>query len=111
MSEEPKHAPYEWAEHLFRGEYDVAPKYRDMLAMLAATMMGNVGAAQHFYNRALVNGATDEELHRVTEIGRAQMLDVGDIVANVKRATEEARAARERKDKPADDEAGPPSPN
>jgi hypothetical protein len=62
MSEETSGKSYEWAEQLFRCDYEVAPKYRDILAMLASTMMGNPGAAQHFYNRALVDGASDAEM-------------------------------------------------
>ncbi len=98
MSEETNHKPYEWAEHLFRGEYEVAPKYRDMLAMLAATMMGNPGAAQHFYNRALVDGASDVELRRVVETSRSAGIEIGDLSANVERRAEEMRSEQEQTD-------------
>jgi hypothetical protein len=62
MSENVIHKPYEWADKVFQNAPDVEPKYRDMLAMLAAAMMGNSGAAQHFYNRAIIDGASDAEL-------------------------------------------------
>ncbi len=107
MSEETGHKPYDWAEQLFRGDYEVAPKYRDMLAMLAATMMGNPGAAQHFYNRALVNGASDVELRRVVEISQSAAIEIGDLTANVERAAEQIRSEREQTDETGNQETQP----
>ena len=95
MSEEARPGPYEWAEQLFRGDYEVAPKYRDVLAMLAATMLGNPGAAQHFYNQALVDGASDAELSRVLEIGRSAGIEIGDLSSNARRAVEDAQSEHE----------------
>lgn len=71
-----EHKPYEWAEELFSNKYDIDPKYRDMLAMLASTMMGNPGAAKHFYNQALVDGASDQELARVAQIVHAATAEI-----------------------------------
>ncbi len=107
MSEETGHKPYDWAEQLFRGDYEVAPKYRDMLAMLAATMMGNPGAAQHFYNRALVNGASDVELRRVVEIEQSEGIEIGDLTANVERTVEQIRSEREQTDETGNQETQP----
>ena len=98
MSEARDHAVYEWADKLFQSAPNVAPKYRDMLAMLAAATMGNVGAAQHFYNRALVDGASDAELKRIAEIARAQQIEIGDLATNVRQAADEIRAEREASD-------------
>lgn len=107
MSEETDHKPYNWAEHLFRGDYEVAPKYRDMLAMLAATMMGNPGAARHFYNRALVDGASDVELRRVVETGQSAGIEIGDLNANVERRVEQFRSEQEQNDETGNQESPP----
>jgi hypothetical protein len=96
MTDEPVHQPYEWADQLFSNRYDIDPKYRDMLAMMAATMMGNPGAAQHFYNQALVDGASDDELNRVVQIARSSMLDVGNLTDNVNRVVSEAKSVERR---------------
>lgn len=98
MSRDTEHASYEWADKAFEGAADVEPKYRDLLAMLAAAMMGNHGGAQHFYNRAIVDGASDAELHRMAEIARAQNIELGDLAANAQQAAEEIRAEREPSD-------------
>jgi hypothetical protein len=95
MSDEPKHKPYEWADKMFQGAPDVAPKYRDMLAMLASMLMGNESAAQHFYAQAVVDGASDDELRRVSDTAKMATMDVGDLSANVQRAVEELHAESE----------------
>jgi hypothetical protein len=95
MSDEPKHTPYEWADKTFGNTSGVAPKYRDMLAMLASWMMGNTGAAQHFYARAVVDGASDEELDKLVKLAQASQLDIGDLNANVQQAVADIRAERE----------------
>ncbi len=103
MSDEPKHKPYEWADKMFEGAPDVAPKYRDMLAMLASLMMGNAGAAQHFYAKAVIDGASDEELRRVSETANIAKMDIGDPATNVQKAVDEIRAEREKTDDAEDD--------
>ena len=108
MSDEPRHKPYEWADKMFQGAPDVAPKYRDMLAMLASMLMGNENAAQHFYAQAVVDGASDEELRRVSDTAGMALMDVGDIGANVQRRVAELRAEQE---PAADDTAAPPGLN
>ena len=95
QNDEPKHKPYEWADQMFQRAPDVAPKYRDMLAMVASMLMGNENAAQHFYAQAVVDGASDEELRRVTDTAKMATMDVGDLSANVKRAVEELHAESE----------------
>src|SRR5438874_1588121 len=108
MSDEPQHKPYEWADKMFQGAPDVAPKYRDMLAMVASMLMGNEQAAQHFYARAVVDGASDAELKRAGDTASIAMLDVGDLAANVERRVAEIRAEPE----PArDDTQTPPGVN
>jgi hypothetical protein len=104
MSDEPKHKPYEWADKMFQGAPDVAPKYRDMLAMLASMLMGNENAAQHFYAQAVVDGASDEELRRVSDTASMALMDVGDLAANVQKRVEELRAGPG----PADDDTETP---
>ncbi|MDE3089337.1 MAG: hypothetical protein KGJ80_08120 [Chloroflexota bacterium] len=86
---------YEWADKAFEGAPDVEPKYRDLLAMLAAAMMGDPGAAQHFYNRAAVDGASAAELQRFADLARAQNVALGDLAAHAKHAADEIRAERE----------------
>lgn len=88
MSQEQDQQPFDWAEQFFRGDYEVAPKYRDMLALVAAKMMGDRGAAEHFYDRALVDGATDDELRRVVEIGQSAGVSLGDPSAQPKKSME-----------------------
>jgi hypothetical protein len=95
MSNQPLHKPYEWAEKMFQNAPDVAPKYRDMLAMLACSLMGNEGAAQHFYAKAVIDGASDAELKRVSETAKIAKMDIGDLTTNVQRAVEEIRAEQE----------------
>ena len=106
MSDSPVHKPYEWAEKMFEGAPDVAPKYRDMLAMLASTLMGNEGAAQHFYAKAVVDGASDEELRRVGDTAKIATMDVGDMAANVRRAVDEIHAEKEAQDDAPDSPPG-----
>ncbi len=96
MSDEPAHKSYEWADALFSNKYDIAPKYRDMLAMLAASMMGNPGAAQHFYNQAIVDGASDEELHRVAQIAQSSQIEIGNLSTNVQEFLDKLRAEQDR---------------
>ncbi len=108
MGEDHVHKRYEWADKLFSSAPDVAPKYRDMLAMLAMMMMGNPGAAQHFYAKAVIDGASDDELRRVSETAQIANLDVGDLSANVQKAVEDIRAEREKSDEV---EETPPSLN
>ncbi len=98
MSDSSAHKPYEWAEKMFEGAPDVAPKYRDMLAMLASMLMGNEAAAQHFYAKAVVDGASDAELGRVRDSAQMAMVDVGDLAANVQRAVAEMHAAQDEED-------------
>jgi hypothetical protein len=108
MNEKPSHKPFEWADEMFSKSPDVEPKYRDMLAMLAMTLMGNGEAAQHFYAKAVIDGASDDELRRSAEMAKMANLDVGDLPSNVQRAVEEIRAEREAPD---DDSGAPPSLN
>jgi carboxymuconolactone decarboxylase family protein len=89
MADQPEHKAYEWAEEMFSDRYDITPKYRDLLAMLAASMMGNPGAAQHFYNRALADGASDEEIRRAVEVARSSQVEIGDLSANVRNLQQE----------------------
>jgi hypothetical protein len=91
MTDSASHKPYEWADKMFQGAPDVAPKYRDMLAMLASMLMGNEGATQHFYAKAVVDGASDEELQRVNDSVQMAVVNVGDIATNVQRAVEQMR--------------------
>lgn len=100
MSEEVEHKPYEWADALFSNKYDIDPKYRDMLAMLAACMMGEQGAAQHFYNQAIVDGASDEELARVAQAMNSSLITVGDLESNVEQAAMQIRAEQEQSEGP-----------
>lgn len=79
MGDENKSGQFDWAEQLFANKYDVSPKYRDMLAMLAASMMGSPDAAEHFYNQAVADGASEEELARVASFMRMSLDDVGDL--------------------------------
>lgn len=76
MSGGPMPKPYEWADEIFSDEYDIDPKYRDMLAMLASAMRDDPDAAQHFYNRAQVDGASEEELRRITQIVQSSQMDI-----------------------------------
>lgn len=99
MSEDTSHKSYEWAEALFRGDYDVAHKYRDMLALVAARMMGNASAAKHFYDQAIVDGASDAELNRVLELSRSTGIEIGDLASNIQKRIEEMNTDQE---KPAD---------
>ncbi len=85
---------YEWADKAFEGAPDVEPKYRDLLAMLAAAMMGDPGAAQHFYNRAVVDGASAAELQRFADLARAQKVALGDLAAHAKQAADGIPAER-----------------
>jgi hypothetical protein len=103
MSNEPSHKPYEWAEKMFQNAPDVAPKYKDMLAMLAFSLMGNEGAAQHFYAKAVVDGASDAELKRVAETAKIAKMDIGDMATNVQKAVAEIRAEQESLADEADD--------
>jgi hypothetical protein len=95
MSNVSDHPAYEWADKAFEGAPDVEPKFRDLLAMLAAAMMDNPGAAQHFYDRAVVDGASDTELQRIAEIAWAQKVAMGDLAAHAKQAADEIRVERE----------------
>lgn len=95
MSENAEHKPYEWADALFSNKYEIDPKYRDMLAMLAASMMGEQGAAQHFYNQAIVDGASDEELARVAQVMQSPLITVGNLEENVEQAAKQIRAEQE----------------
>jgi len=79
MSDQPTQQSFDWAEQLFANKYDVNPKYRDLLAMLAAAMMGDTDAAQHFYDQAIADGASDEELERVASFVRMSLEDVGNL--------------------------------
>lgn len=80
MDEQTTPSPYAWMDQTFANTPDVPPKHRDLLAMLAAAMMGDAGATQHFYNRAIANGASDDELQRMITLARAQgiPLDLAD---------------------------------
>ncbi len=71
MSGGPMPKPYEWADEIFSDEYDIDPKYRDMLAM-----RDDPDAAQHFYNRAQVDGASEEELRCITQIVQSSQMDI-----------------------------------
>src|SRR5438445_2943430 len=102
MNDEPKHKPYEWVDKMFSRSDDVDPKYRDMLAMLAMLMMGNPDAAQHYFAKAIVDGASDDELRRVVNTAKSVELDVGDLTQNVKRAVEEMKREDEPRDDPTD---------
>lgn len=79
MSDESTNPQFEWAEQLFANKYDVSPKYRDMLAMLAASMIGSPDAAEHFFNQAKQDGASEEELARVASFMRMSLEDVGNF--------------------------------
>ena len=98
MSEESHPPAHDWVDQAFQSAPNVEPKYRDLLAMLAAALMGNAGAAQHFYNQAIADGASDAELQRMADIARAQNVEMGDLAANVKRAADEIRAEQEPSD-------------
>jgi alkylhydroperoxidase/carboxymuconolactone decarboxylase family protein YurZ len=76
MSDEPVNKSYGWADEIFSNQYEIDPKYRDMLAMLAAAMKGEPDAAQHFYERAQVDGASEEELRRIAQIVRPSQPEV-----------------------------------
>lgn len=108
MSEETKPSRREWIEKMFEDKPNILPKHRDLLAMLASSLMGNPDAAQYFYNRAIVDGATDQELARMVEIGKAAGVEIGDVVANLERAAEERRDAADAGD---DATPSPPNPN
>ncbi|MBI4673894.1 MAG: carboxymuconolactone decarboxylase family protein [Chloroflexi bacterium] len=71
MTQETTPPRHEWIDKLFEDKQSIPPKHRDLLAMLASSLMGNPDAAQHFYNRAIVDGATDQELARMVAIGQA----------------------------------------
>ena len=107
-NEEPQRQPYEWVDKMFSRSDDVDPKYRDMLAMTAMLLMGNQPAAHHFYAKAVVDGASDEELRRVVNTAKSANLDVGDLTENVKNAVEEIRREQEQGNEPRDP---PPSVN
>jgi hypothetical protein len=109
MSDESDHKPYEWADKMFSNEYDVEPKYRDMLAMLAAAMMGERGATEHFYNQAIVDGATDEQLKRVIQTAQSSLMDMGDPTTRVQESVEKLHA--EERDPAAESSNAEPSPN
>jgi hypothetical protein len=79
MSEEHNNPQFDWAEQLFANKYDVSPKYRDMLAMLASSMMGSPDAAEHFFNQAKADGASEEELARVASFMRMSLEDIGNF--------------------------------
>lgn len=93
---------------MFSRSADVDPKYRDMLAMIAMLMMGNQDAAQHYFAKAIVDGASDDELRRVVNTAKSANLDVGDLTENVKRALEEMRREQAQADETHD---APPSIN
>jgi alkylhydroperoxidase/carboxymuconolactone decarboxylase family protein YurZ len=110
VTDEPQHKQYEWADELFSNKYDIDPKYRDMLAMLASAMMGNPGAVQHFYDQAIIDGAQDAELQRVVQLARSSLLELGDRTTNAANAVEEIRADQSQNDHTGTDNA-PPSSN
>ncbi|HZQ05541.1 MAG TPA: hypothetical protein VFD70_03115 [Anaerolineae bacterium] len=95
MSEEPVKKSFGWAEQLFANQYDVSPKYRDLLAMLAAAMMGDTETAQHFYDQAIADGASDEELERVASFVRMSLVDVGNLTEPIAPPTENVPPAPE----------------
>ena len=102
--DEPQKRPFDWVDKTFSRSEDVDPKYRDMLAMIAMLMMGNRDAAQHYFAKAIVDGASDEELRRVVQTATSVDLDIGDLVESVKRSLEEMKR------EPADDEPASDAP-
>ncbi len=108
MNDEPKHKPFEWVDSMFSRSDDVDPKYRDMLAMVAMLMMGNQDAAQHYFAKAIVDGASDDELQRVVSTAKSANLETGDLEQNVKNALDEMKRADEQRD---DANSAPPSMN
>ncbi len=105
---DPQNRPFDWVDKTFSRSDDVDPKYRDMLAMIAMLMMGNRDAAQHYFAKSIVDGASDEELRRMVNTAKSVNLDIGDLVENVKNALE----AMKREQADADDtNSAPPSVN
>ncbi len=82
MTDGPMPKPYEWADEIFSDAYDIHPKYRDMLAMLASAMRDDPDAARHFYHRAQGDGANEEELRRIVQIVQSSRTDIEAPLAN-----------------------------
>lgn len=93
MSREPSPAAYAWADKAFENAPDVEPKYRDLLSMFAAAIMGNVDAMEHFYRRARADGASDEELLRMSSLAGQPK---SETAAKRSRANKKGKTAKRR---------------
>lgn len=85
MDKQTASASPEWMDKLLADKQNIAPKQRDLLAMLAASLMGNADALEHYSQRAKENGATEQEVARMLEIGNAAAAQVArahDTAAN-----------------------------
>jgi len=79
-------ASHEWIDQLLADKQNILPKQRDLLAMLAASLVDNADAMEQYAQRAKENGATEQEVARMMEIGNA-------AAAQIARAPDLARDA------------------